>query len=253
MSCWSIFIQAPGWLCGLVSISVNLPLIHLLFPLFQPQDIWAQPGRLNIQEYVELEGYHSYFKFCNVKKKRGSRTQEFVAAVRQKRKKKKEEISNRCYIKGKAVCCTWMTGTGTRSQPMLKVRKMRGELRLHCKHVMNSEQALNEKQTSFCSSSVWRVKKKCRRISTCITFYCDLFDINSRPDWHLEDILQSNCNLVAGFRPLLCKNTCSWATFIWEEQEKARLRWTIRWGKRCYPEDFLDYLKTYLCRKQMYV
>lgn len=246
MSCWSIFIQAPGWLCGLVSISVNLPLIHLLFPLFQPQDIWAQPGRLNIQECVELEGYHSYFKFCNVKKKRRSRTQELVAAVKQKKKKKKEEISNRCYTKGKAVRCTWMTGTGTQSQPTLKVRKMRGELRLHWKHVMNSEQALNEKQTctdtsnSFCSSSVWWIKKS-RRISTFITFYCNLFDINSRPDGHSEDIQQSNCNCnsVAGCRPLLCKNTCSWATFIWEDQEKARLRWTFRWEERCYLGDFL--------------
>lgn len=39
VSCRSIFIQAPGWLCGLVSISVNLPLIHLLLLLFQPLNI----------------------------------------------------------------------------------------------------------------------------------------------------------------------------------------------------------------------
>lgn len=151
--------------------------------------------------------------------------------------------------KGKS---SWMTGTGTQSQPTLKVRKMRGALRLHWKHVMNSEQALNEKQTcadtsnSFCSSSVWWVKKKSRRISTFMTFYCDLFDINSMPDWHPEDIQQSNCNSVADCRPLLCKNTCSWATFIWEEQEKARPRWTFRQEKRCYPEDFF-YFKADVC------
>lgn len=65
--CWSIFIQASGWLCRLVSISANLPLICLLFRSFQPQDIWAEPGRLNAQKYVEIETYLSYFKSCNMK------------------------------------------------------------------------------------------------------------------------------------------------------------------------------------------
>lgn len=46
VTCCSVFIQAPGWLCGLVSISTNVPLIHLLLALFQPQDICAQPGKL---------------------------------------------------------------------------------------------------------------------------------------------------------------------------------------------------------------
>lgn len=69
VSCRSIFIQAPGWLCGLVSISVNLPLIHLLLPLFQPQDIWVQPGKLYMQEYVETEACPLSFKFFSVHKK----------------------------------------------------------------------------------------------------------------------------------------------------------------------------------------
>lgn len=52
----AFFKQAPGCLCGLVSISVNLPLIHLLFSLFQPQDIWVQPETLTTQDSVEYRG-----------------------------------------------------------------------------------------------------------------------------------------------------------------------------------------------------
>lgn len=40
--CWSIFIRAAGWLCGLVLISANLPLIQLALPLFQLRDIWPE-------------------------------------------------------------------------------------------------------------------------------------------------------------------------------------------------------------------
>lgn len=67
--CWSIFTQASGWLCGLLSISVNLPLIHLLFPLLQPQDIWVQPEKPSIQKHVKTEANLSSFKLSSVPKK----------------------------------------------------------------------------------------------------------------------------------------------------------------------------------------
>lgn len=82
----NIFIQAPGCLCGLVSISVNLSSIHLLYPLFQLQDMWTRPRRLNIQEcWNRGTVYHLYTHFYNTKKKRGIWAQEFAANAKEKR------------------------------------------------------------------------------------------------------------------------------------------------------------------------
>lgn len=62
-----------------------------MFPLFQLQDIWAQPERLNIHEYVEIEAYHSYFKFCNVKKKKRIKDPGVCCGSKTKKKKKKRK------------------------------------------------------------------------------------------------------------------------------------------------------------------
>lgn len=58
------FIQAPGWLCGFVSISVNLSLIHLLLLLFQPPSRLGSASEVEytVGKYIETEGYSSVFK-----------------------------------------------------------------------------------------------------------------------------------------------------------------------------------------------
>lgn len=84
----------------LVSISANLS--------FQPRDMWAQPGKQNIQEYIKMQAHPSSFKFSNV---------HFQSKFRQL----PHSASQR--IKRGAGRYSWMTGSKSHRQLRSKVRK----------------------------------------------------------------------------------------------------------------------------------